>query len=348
MALSWIMGSILIGMFAMAGCPTSAPTPAEDPQHRAHSTAAGGVEGIPMAVRIYFRPLPDKMPASEGDTPEMISLGRKLFFERAISLNKSQSCNDCHRLDHEQAGVDYLPTSKGAKGTLGKRNAPTVLNAGFEMVQFWDGRAGDLVEQAKGPMLNPDEMGMRSAQDVETQLAGSPEYRRSFALAFGEPNAVSFHNVARAIAAFERTLVTPSCFDRYLQGQLDAITDKEMQGLNWFVDTGCVECHSSRPVGGRQLRKLGVYHPYENTEDNGRFEITHQEEDRFVFKVCMLRNVTLTAPYFHDGRISTLPEAVRQMAWLQLDTKLAPREIDEIIRFLRTLEGESPIEAKIP
>jgi cytochrome c peroxidase len=154
--------------------------------------------------------------------------------------------------------------------------------------------------------------------------------------------------VARAIAVFERTLITPSRFDRYLKGEKEALSSKEKVGLNRFMDTGCMECHNSYTVGGRTLQKLGIYHPYENKSDTGRFKITGRKEDSFVFKVCMLRNVTLTAPYFHDGRISTLSEAVRQMAWMQLDIKLAPREIDEIIRFLHTLEAEQPISVMQP
>jgi cytochrome c peroxidase len=306
-------------------------------------------EGIDLTVRVNFKPLPDKMPDSQGDTPEMIDLGRKLFFEREISLTKSQACNDCHRLDYQRAGVDNLPTSKGAKGISGKRNSPTVLNAGFEVAQFWDGRASDLEEQAKGPLLNPIEMAMRTKKDVVRRIKSSGDYRRSFELAFPDQvEPVTFDNMARAIAAFERTLITPSRFDRYLKGETEAISSKEKAGLYRFLDTGCVECHNSYTVGGRMLQKLGIYHAYDNKSDTGRYKITHLKEDRFVFKVCMLRNITLTAPYFHDGRISTLSEAVRLMAWMQLDIKLSRREIDEIIRFLHTLEAEQPLNIMPP
>ena len=142
------------------------------------------------------------------------------------------------------------------------------------------------------------------------------------------------------LAAFERTLITPARFDRYLRGQTEALTRAEKRGLELFQDTGCVECHDSIPVGGRQLKKLGVYHPYPNSSDQGRFEVTHEEQDKFVFKVAMLRNATLTAPYFHDGRVFTLPEAVRLMAWMQLDVRLDYSQIDKIVCFLRTLEAE--------
>lgn len=306
------------------------------------SRPENGVEEIPLAVRIYFRPLPDKMPGSENDTPEMAALGKKLFFERGISVTKTQSCNDCHRIDDRQAGVDHKPTSLGAKGLSGPRNSPTVFNAGFQQHQFWDGRAADLVEQAKGPLLNPIEMAMRTEKEVVDRLKELDDFDRDFKLAFPDQREpISFDNIARAIAAFERTLIAPSRFDRYLSGRTNALTVAEKNGLNRFVDTGCVECHSAAPVGGRLMKKLGVYHPYENTSDVGRFQITSQDEDLFVFKVCMLRNVTLTAPYFHDGKVSTLAEAIRLMARLQLDTELAPSEIAEIKSFLSSLENEN-------
>jgi len=293
-----------------------------------------------LSVRIFFKPLPDKMPGSENDTPELVALGKKLFFERGISLTKSQSCNDCHRLEKMMAGVDYEPTSVGATGLPGARNSPTVLNAGFQTAQFWDGRAANLVEQAKGPLLNPIEMAMPNEQEVISRLK---HYSRDFARAFpNQQDPITFDNVAIAIAAFERTLITPSRFDRYLKGDMGAITMAEEQGLMKFEDIGCIECHSGVTAGGRLFKKLGVYHPYENLSDMGRFVVTKNDEDKFVFKVSMLRNVTLTPPYFHDGRVPTLQEAVRLMAWLQLDTMLSPIEIDEIISFLNTLDAEKP------
>jgi cytochrome c peroxidase len=304
-------------------------------------TPAQRIEQIPLSVRIYFRPLPEKMPGSENDTPEIIALGRKLYFERRISLTQTQSCNDCHRLDNMMSGVDYKPTSTGVKGISGTRNSPTVLNAGFQRMQFWDGRASDLVEQAKGPLLNPIEMAMANEDEVVSRLKNTGDYPRLFKLAFpSQQEQVTFDNTARAIAAFERTLVTPARFDRYLKGDMDAITPEEEQGLMRFVDTGCVECHGSFLVGGRLFKKLGQYHYYSNQSDTGRYAVTLKEEDKFVFKVPTLRNVTLTTPYFYDGQVSTLPEAVRLMAWIQLDTKLSFSEIDEIICFLNTLDSE--------
>jgi cytochrome c peroxidase len=289
------------------------------------------------------------MPGSEGDTPARVALGRKLYFERGMSLTQSQSCNDCHFLQRQRPGVDGLPTSPGAKGIAGTRNAPTVLNAGFQKVQFWDGRAADLVEQAKEPLLNPIEMAMATEQDVIKRVKDRPDLVAAFHLAFpDQPEPVTFDNLARALAAFERTLVTPSRFDRYLRGQTHALTREEKHGLNTFMDLHCIECHSGIPVGGRLLRKLGVYRPYENQSDLGRFDVTRDEQDKFVFKVGMLRNVTLTAPYFHDGRVPTLSEAIRRMAAMQLEMEITPAEIDEIICFLRTLEAEKREWIEVP
>jgi cytochrome c peroxidase len=299
--------------------------------------------GAELVVRIFFKPLPEKMPDSQNDTQQIIELGRKLFFERNISLTRTQSCNDCHQLDHQRSGVDHLPTAKGASGISGKRNVPTVLNAGFQTAQFWDGRADDLVEQAKGPLLNPIEMAMRTEEDIVSRLMNSHYYPEAFERAFpNQAKPLTFDNMAQAIAAFERTLVTPSRFDHYLKGDAKALSESEHVGLERFIETGCIDCHSSHPVGGRLMRKLGVYHPYENQSDKGRYEITGREEDKFVFKACMLRNVTLTGPYFHDGRVSTLSEAVRLMAWMQLNTELSATAIDQIVCFLRTLEAEYP------
>jgi cytochrome c peroxidase len=335
--------------FIMTGCAASNASDAQprsaqktEPSVRsAPSTPAA--EEIPLAVRIFFKPLPGKMPGSQADTPAMVALGRKLFFEQGISLTKSQSCHDCHQLDQRHAGGDGLPTSKGAKGLLGKRNAPTVLNAGFELAQFWDGRAADLVEQAKGPVLNPAEMAMRTPEEVADRLKGMEGYRLAFKAAFpDQAEPVTFDNAARAIAAFERTLITPARFDRYLKGETSALTYEEKRGLDRFTHTGCVECHSSYTVGGRLFEKAGVFHTYPNQEDLGRYEVTHREEDKLVFKVPMLRNVTLTAPYFNDGHESSLPEAIRLMAWIQLDTELSPSDIEEIVSFLHTLEAEHP------
>jgi cytochrome c peroxidase len=286
------------------------------------------------------------MPGSEADTPERIALGKRLYFERGISINKNKSCHDCHLLTGGRAGADVTPTSQGATGVFGKRNTPTVINAGFQSAQFWDGRAPDLAQQAKGPILNPIEMAIRTPEEVIEQLRNLEGYPEAFRRAFpGNPDPMTYDNLAEAIAAFERTLVAPGRFDRLLAGHQNALTTQEKRGLTKFIQYRCVECHSWATVGGRLYQKIGQRHPYANKDDLGRYEITKKDEDRYVFKVPTLRNVTRTPPYFHDGQVFTLEEAVAKMGFLQLDRRLTPGDIADLIAFLGTLEGNpAPVE----
>jgi len=290
----------------------------------------------------YFSPLPDAMPGSENDTPERIALGKKLYFEKRLSINDTQSCASCHRLEGGSAGVDNLPVSPGAKGELGTRNSPTVLNAGWQDSQFWDGRAEDLVEQAKGPILNPIEMGMPDEQAVEEKIRGIAEYRNAFARAFpGEKPAINYQNIAEAIAAFERTLITPSRFDDFLEGDADALSEAEQRGLKSFIKIDCKSCHDGALVGGETYEPIGKENPYENQADQGMYMVTGDEDDRMFFKVAPLRNVALTAPYFHDGKIKTLDEAVRKMGVLQLDEELTDQQVSDITDFLKALTDKN-------
>ena len=293
-----------------------------------------------------FSPLPETMPGSENDTPERIALGKKLYFEKRLSINDTQSCASCHRLEDGFAGVDNLPTSPGARGELGTRNSPTVLNAGWQDSQFWDGRAEDLVEQAKGPILNPVEMGMPDEQAVVEKLRGIAEYRKDFASAFqGDDPAITYQNIAEAIAAFERTLITPGRFDDFLNGDADALNAVERRGLETFIKLDCRSCHDGILLGGETYEPLGKKNPYENQADQGMYTLTKDESDRMFFKVAPLRNVALTAPYFHDGKINTLEEAVRKMGWLQLDETLTDEQVSDIVSFLKALtdkERERP------
>jgi cytochrome c peroxidase len=296
-----------------------------------------------LVARIFLDRLPTAMPGSKSDAPARIALGKKLYFERGISINKNKSCHDCHFLTQGRAGADITPTSQGATGISGKRNTPTVINAGFQIAQFWDGRAHNLAQQAKGPILNPIEMALRTQEEVIELLKNTEGYPEAFRRAFpGEADPVTFDNLTEAIAAFERTLVAPGRFDQLLGGQQEALTPKEKRGLTKFLEANCVECHTGATVGGQLYRIIGQRHPYGNKDDLGRYEITKKEEDRYVFKVPMLRNVTRTAPYFHDGRIFTLEEAVTLMGWHQLDHRLPPGDVADIIAFLGTLEGNPP------
>ena len=290
----------------------------------------------------YFEPLPETMPGSENDTPQRIALGKKLFFDKRLSINDTQACASCHRLDEDFAGVDNLATSPGARGEQGVRNSPTVLNAGFQDSQFWDGRARDLVDQAKQPILNPIEMGMPDEQTVVDKLRNIDEYRKAFANAFPDSDpAVTYQNMAEAIAAFERTLITPSRFDDFLKGDATALSEAEQQGLHTFIRVRCRSCHDGALLGGVAFEKLGDKQPYENQQDQGLFALTGDENDRMVFKVSGLRNVALTAPYFHDGKIKTLEDAIRQMARLQLDEELTEQQVQDIATFLGALTDKS-------
>ena len=283
------------------------------------------------------------LPAEAGSsgnpiTPEKIALGRKLFYDKRLSIDGKVSCNSCHGLANY--GVDNEPTSPGHEGKRGARNSPTVYNAAFHVAEFWDGRAKDVEEQAKGPVLNPVEMGMPDADYVVKVLKGIPGYAPLFRAAFpGEPDPITYDNVARAIGAFERRLVTPSRFDDFLNGRTDALTDAEVAGLSTFLETGCPTCHMTATVGGKMFQKIGLVHPYP-TADLGRYEVTKNEADKYFFKVPSLRNVAKTGPYFHDGSVKTLPEAVRKMAWHQLGKQLSDADVQSIVVFLGSLTGK--------
>ncbi|TGM05032.1 cytochrome-c peroxidase [Leptospira jelokensis] len=287
--------------------------------------------------------LPEKMPGSENDTVNLITLGKKLYFEKKLSQNETQSCNSCHNVEGKSAGVDNLPTSPGAFGKNGDRNSPTVLNAGFHFVQFWDGRAADLKAQAKGPILNPVEMAMPSEKEVLKRLNEDPDYPKLFALAYpNEKNPITYDNLAGAIAAFERTLVTPSRFDDFVKGDYKALSKAEQDGFKSFLAAGCTSCHSGNLLGGNSYRKLGLVNEFK-TEDLGLYNLTKKSEDKFVFKVPSLRNITLTGPYFHDGKVATIEEAVQKMAYHQLGINLSEEETKKIVVFLGSLADKSRV-----
>jgi cytochrome c peroxidase len=288
-----------------------------------------------------FGPLPDKMPGAEKDTPAMIKLGEKLYFDTALSQNEKMSCNTCHMVDKNRSGVDNEATSLGVHGKRGDRNSPTTLNAGFHSAQFWDGRAKDLAEQAKGPVLNPVEMAMPSEAEVIKRLSAKKEYTKMFKEAFpGEQNSINYDNMAKAIAAFERTLITRDRFDDFMKGDDSALNTQELRGLNLFLQTGCTTCHVTPTIGGIGYQKMGVIHPYANTNDVGRIKVTGEEWDLYRFKVPSLRNVALTHPYFHDGQAATLDSAVKQMGYMQLGKELKPEEIADIKAFLGSLSDK--------
>ncbi|MBW2543464.1 MAG: cytochrome-c peroxidase [Deltaproteobacteria bacterium] len=271
-------------------------------------------------------------------TPAKVELGRVLYYEPRLSKNHDVSCNTCHLLDRH--GVDGKPTSTGHREQVGGRNAPTVYNAALHIAQFWDGRAADVEEQAKGPVLNPIEMAMPSEAAAVAVLESIPGYAPLFEAAFpGAEKPISYDNMANAIGAFERKLLTPSPFDAFLSGDDDALSDEQLAGLDRFISVGCIACHQGPAIGGGLYQKLGVIKPYP-TEDPGRKEITGDEADLRVFKVPSLRNIAKTGPYLHDGSIQDLDQMVRVMAEYQLGIPIEDSQVKAIIAFLGSLTGE--------
>jgi cytochrome c peroxidase len=287
----------------------------------------------------FFR-LPAKTVKAPVDSAEQVSLGRMLFFEKRLSKNHDISCNSCH--DLATFGVDGKATSEGHKGQKGSRNAPTVFHAAGHVAQFWDGRAATLEEQAEGPMMNPLEMAMPGEKRVLATLNSMLEYVKRFQAAFpGKKKAVSVGNAARAIAAFERKLLTSARFDKFLAGDESALTEQERRGLELFASAGCTTCHNGPSVGGTSFQKLGLIEEFA-TEDKGRYDVTKNEEDLHKFRVPTLRNVEKTGPWFHDGSVKELPTAVRLMARHQLGMSFTDAEVDDIVAFLKSLTGELP------
>lgn len=276
-----------------------------------------------------------------------ILLGKTLFYDTRLSKNNTQSCNTCHNLS--TFGVDNLATSAGDLGKNGNRNSPTVLNAAYHVSQFWDGRAKDVEEQSGMPILNPVEMNMPHESFVIDKLKSIKGYHQLFINAFpGEENPLHYNNLKKAIGAFERTLITPSKFDKYLQGDAQALSVDEKKGLTAFMDAGCITCHSGVALGGSMMQRFPLFGDNYKTltgsiaEDKGAMEVSKNEKDKFMFKVPSLRNITKTGPYFHDGSVTTLEKAIHIMGKLQLNQELTEQELKSIITFLHTLTGEVP------
>ncbi len=271
----------------------------------------------------------------------MAELGKKLFFDPRLSKSGFISCNSCHNLS--MGGTDNIPTSIGDKWQQGPINAPTVLNSSLNVAQFWDGRAADLKAQAGGPIANPGEMAFSHTLTIDV-LASIPAYVREFKQVFGKDKP-DIDQVTAAIAEFEKTLVTPnSRFDQWLLGKKDAMTADELAGWKLFADSGCVACHNGEALGGTSFQKMGIVKPYKSTSSaEGRSAVTGKDIDRFSFKVPTLRNVELTYPYFHDGAVNTLTEAVDVMGQLQLGRHYTAAENAKIVAFLKTLTGDQPM-----
>lgn len=335
----YVIGMV-VGLALVSACKRERPATEEAPPE----AAKAGVKIDRALLAVFGEPLPKRIDmGEEPPSQELIDLGRMLYYDARLSKNHDLSCNSCH--DLQNYGVDNKPQSPGHRQQLGARNSPTVYNAAGRHVQFWDGRAANVEEQALGPILNPVEMAMPDEQRVIETLASIPEYVELFKKAFpGEENPLTFKNVGIAIGAFERGLTTPSRWDDFLAGNDDALTDEEKQGFLKFVEVGCTTCHMGTYAGGTLFQKLGLVRPWPKDTDLGRYEVTKNEADKFMFSVPTLRNIEKTAPYFHDGSVETLEEAVRLMAHHQLGKDLKEEEVASIVTFLKTLTGKIPEE----
>jgi cytochrome c peroxidase len=304
-------------------------------------------EDLLARSRQVFDPIPSAPPELPGNpaTPAKIELGKDLYFDPRLSSSHAISCSSCHNLG--LGGADAQPTSIGHHWQRGGRNAPTVLNAVFNLAQFWDGRAKDLEEQAGGPVVNPIEMASQKTDAVDL-LEAIPGYRATFAEAFpGEAEPITLTNAQKAIAVFEATLITPNApFDRFLDGDANALSPIQKEGLALFLDKGCAGCHNGVNIGGGMYAKFGLaLKPgveFLPPEDKGRSKITKADEDEYLFKVPTLRNIALTAPYFHTGKEWDLRKAVALMAATQVGEQLSAADIDKITAFLGGLTGDQP------
>jgi len=340
---------------------------------------------VPSLVRTSYtwQALPEKAPSPPDNpmTPEKVELGRKLFNDMRLSGDGTLSCASCHGLTEELAGGDGLSVAIGISNQKGTRNSPTVLNSAFQRKFFWDGRADSLEEQAKGPIVNPIEMGMPSLDAVVEKLEGLPEYKKSFETVFNSSPSITIDNIAKAIASYERTLITPnSPYDRFVRGESTALNEQQLRGMSLFESVGCIQCHSGPNFSGASIFNENaafrifpanddpeLVKKYRFEDDPGARSSIRSVNNKGVWRIPTLRNISLTAPYFHNGSVDSLEEAVRIMARLQLNIitsnsqenqksiewsakrkKLSIREnqsltdsqIDDIVAFLVSLEGD--------
>lgn len=298
-------------------------------------------------ARAAFKPLPKSIPAADNPlTPEKIALGRMLFFEPRVSLDGTVSCSRCH-----QPGLystDALPRPIGALHRENPRNAPVIFNAALQIAAHWRGDRKSVEDQAMQALIGPPSFGNPSYEAAMARLKAIPGYPHLFAKAFpNDKDPVTPENWGKAIGAYERTLVTPAPFDAYLEGNERALSARAQAGLREFMQLGCARCHNGAGVGGGMFQKFGLVEEYwketgSPKPDKGRFDVTKNDADLYVFKVPILRNVARTPPYFHDGSVATLPEAVRVMAKVQLGKTLSEKQIADVVAFLDSLTGKMP------
>jgi cytochrome c peroxidase len=318
------------------------------------SLASNGDDLLLTQAKEIFGLLPQVIGSEKNPvTPEKVKLGKILFYETRISVDGTVSCARCHPIGLYAA--DGLKKSIGNNCKVNPRNAPTVFNAAGQISEHWIGNRVDVEDQAKQAVIGPPSFGMPSYEAVEKRLKEIKGYGPLFKEAFPEDkDPVTVDNFAKAVGAFERTLVTPSRFDAFVKGELTALSDNQKRGLKTFIETGCMTCHSGEYVGGEMYLKFGVFEPYwqytrSKEIDEGRYVVTKNESDKYVFKVPILRNVEITSPYFHDGSVDHLYEAARIMGKIQLAKTLTDQQIGDIIIFLKSLTGQIPDDTlKVP
>ena len=318
------------------------------------SLGSNGDETLFKQAKSIFGPLPQVMMSEKNPiTPEKVKLGKILFYETRISVDGTVSCARCHPFSLYAA--DGLKKSIGNNCKVNPRNAPTILNAAGQISAHWIGNRADVEDQAKQAVIGPPSFGMPSYEAVENKLKEIRGYADLFKTAFpGEANPITVDNFAKSVGAFERTLVTPSAFDVFVKGDRTALTASQERGLKTFIETGCMTCHSSAYFGGQMYQKFGILEPYwkytkSEPIDEGKYVVTKNEADKYVFKVPVLRNVEKTYPYFHDGSVDKLENAVWIMGKIQLGKDLNKSQLEEVVAFLKSLTGKIPEDAlKVP
>jgi cytochrome c peroxidase len=330
MAKLFLYAAGILGNFAILLTPAAAQDP-----------------GLLKQARAIFEPLPKDMATAEFSiTRERVELGRYLFFDPRLTIDANMSCSSCHQPAFY--GTDTLPKPTGVKQRLHPRHVPTNLNAGTSFIIHWRGDRTNLEDQVFQALTSPITSGQPDEQAVIDRLTRIPGYAPLFKAAFpDEPQPMTLRNIAKAVGAYERTLVTPSPFDAYLGGNQEALLPAAKTGLKKFINTGCVACHNGVGIGGGMYQKFGVVEDYwkatgSDPIDKGRFDLTKNPDDMYVFRVAGLRNVAMTPPYFHDGSVATLPEAVKVMARVQLGVMLSDDDIRDIVAFLESLTGGLP------
>ena len=304
-------------------------------------------EELLKQAKQIFGPLPQVILSEKNPiTPEKVKLGKILFYETRISVDGTISCSKCH--PNSLYGADGLRKAIGNNCKVNPRNSPTIFNAAGQISEHWIGNRTDVEDQAKQSVVGPPSFGMPSYETVERRLREINGYTDLFKKSFPKDNdPITVDNFAKAVGAFERTLITPSPFDAFLKGKKEALKEQEKRGLKTFIETGCVMCHSGAYVGGQMYQTFGLIEPYwkytkSEEIDEGRYTVTKNEMDKYVFKVPVLRNVAKTSPYFHDGSVDKLVAAVFIMGKVQLGRDLTGSQIEDIISFLRSLTGSIP------